>query len=284
MTASFVAPAATDRYRHDMKRGRTVVIKLVVFLLLGAVVNVAVAWACAWIISAPGNTGNPLRNGFTMVTGHRPMRDESFRGVTHWHARRLEKPGVILSVVTVVSNPSRSDETVEQHPPPLGWPSEVLQDETFEQLLPVSSLANDLPVLEATLPPDSFGPGFFVWDGRGWPVVSLSCRWPWFDPRQNPLQWPSPQIVGGISVGAPTDGFPWPYGVNQLRGIPLTPVWPGFVLNTLFYTVILWLLWSAPFATRRLIRKRRGRCARCGYDLTGVKHDVCPECGAKIQG
>ena len=27
-------------------------------------------------------------------------------------------------------------------------------------------------------------------------------------------------------------------------------------------------------------RRQRGQCLRCGYDLRGTEHDVCPECGA----
>ncbi len=58
----------------------------------------------------------------------------------------------------------------------------------------------------------------------------------------------------------------------------------GFLINTVFYAMILWLLCAAPFTARRLIRKRRGRCVRCGYDLRHAEHDVCPECGSAVKG
>ena len=60
----------------------------------------------------------------------------------------------------------------------------------------------------------------------------------------------------------------------------LAPIWLGFAVNTLFYAALLWLLWSGSSVTRRLIRKRRGWCLKCGYDLRHAEHDVCPECGA----
>ncbi len=71
--------------------------------------------------------------------------------------------------------------------------------------------------------------------------------------------------------------------IKPLRGmfLPLGPLALGLATNTLFYAAILWLLWSAPFATRHLIRKRRGHCLKCGYDLRHAEHEVCPECGAK---
>ncbi len=60
---------------------------------------------------------------------------------------------------------------------------------------------------------------------------------------------------------------------------PYRPVWPGFAINTLFYAAILWLLIPGPFALRRLIRRRRGLCPACGYDLRHGEHKACPECG-----
>jgi hypothetical protein len=57
------------------------------------------------------------------------------------------------------------------------------------------------------------------------------------------------------------------------------PLWPGLLANTAFYGVILWTLWIAPGVIKRTMRKRRGACGQCGYDLRGGGHVVCPECG-----
>ena len=35
--------------------------------------------------------------------------------------------------------------------------------------------------------------------------------------------------------------------------IPLSPLWPGFAVNTLFYAGVLWMLLAGPFALRRMI-------------------------------
>ena len=56
-------------------------------------------------------------------------------------------------------------------------------------------------------------------------------------------------------------------------------VWFGFVVNTLFYAAIMWLLILGAFALRRLIRRKRGLCVACGYDLRGDLAQGCPECG-----
>ena len=64
---------------------------------------------------------------------------------------------------------------------------------------------------------------------------------------------------------------------------PLRPFLPGFVFNSLFYGGILWLLLPGPFVLwrfiRRHLRRRRGLCPACGYDLRHGEHEACPECG-----
>ena len=76
-----------------------------------------------------------------------------------------------------------------------------------------------------------------------------------------------------------------PYVVGKDDYLPLRLLWPGFAINTIFYAAILWLLTLGPFNVRRFIRRKRGRCIKCGYDLRGHSRtnsggEVCPECGA----
>ncbi len=63
--------------------------------------------------------------------------------------------------------------------------------------------------------------------------------------------------------------------------VPWKPFWPGFAINTVFYAVILWVIFVGPFALRRAVRRNYGHCAGCGYDLRGSGEGrACPECGA----
>jgi len=65
------------------------------------------------------------------------------------------------------------------------------------------------------------------------------------------------------------------------RSLPIDPIWPGFAINTVFYAVILWLIFAAPLALRRRRRTKRGLCPKCAYDLRGTPQaTACPECGA----
>jgi hypothetical protein len=70
--------------------------------------------------------------------------------------------------------------------------------------------------------------------------------------------------------------------VRGQRILPLRPIWPGFLFNTLIYAAALWGLLFTPGVLRRTVRRRRGRCTRCAYDLRGIEHDVCPECGESV--
>ena len=82
-----------------------------------------------------------------------------------------------------------------------------------------------------------------------------------------------------------------PGDTYKLGGIlPLCPIWPGFAINTIFYTAIswgVWLLFAVPGRLRRWRRIRRGACAACGHlfppaTLDNSKgSDVCTECGSQ---
>ncbi len=72
----------------------------------------------------------------------------------------------------------------------------------------------------------------------------------------------------------------WPPAVTiGGKGYPLRPVWPGTFLNTAIYAALLFALSRLPVALRRRRRRRRNQCAACGYSLVGLTSPACPECG-----
>jgi len=117
----------------------------------------------------------------------------------------------------------------------------------------------------------------------GWPCRALRCdeRVDRASERQSGLTYRERyQLFGGFDVidhlPEPTPGFePWPIE----RPIPVRPILPGFIVNTLFYAAIWFGVLFVPGIAKRAIRRKRGRCVKCGYDLRGDVAAGCPECG-----
>lgn len=70
-----------------------------------------------------------------------------------------------------------------------------------------------------------------------------------------------------------------PVGAIMTVKIPMLPDPIGIIGNTVFFAGICWIIGSLPVLAIAFVRRRRGRCARCGYDLRGAKTQRCPECG-----
>jgi hypothetical protein len=113
------------------------------------------------------------------------------------------------------------------------------------------------------------------WNEAGWPMRSL--RGVWFgipDPAKG-VAWKR-ESRGAIEM---PQGFP-NWFPRRSACLPWWPKFPSFLVNTLFYAGLLWLLFAAPFALRRRRRIKRGLCPTCAYDLRATQSPVCPECGA----
>jgi hypothetical protein len=62
--------------------------------------------------------------------------------------------------------------------------------------------------------------------------------------------------------------------------LPLRPIWTGLIGDTLIFGAAAWIAMTALTSLRSQVRRRRGACARCGYDLRATPADsACPECG-----
>ena len=91
--------------------------------------------------------------------------------------------------------------------------------------------------------------------------------------------------AGGMYAGIETpwqERFRSPMGDPKYRDptywrLPIVPFVPGFLADVLFYAWTSWLILFGPFTVRGQLRRRHGRCVRCGYDLAGL--EACPECG-----
>ena len=64
----------------------------------------------------------------------------------------------------------------------------------------------------------------------------------------------------------------------RLRCYPFGPLWPGLLLNTLFYAATSALLWFLPGGVKRWHRRRHHLCIHCAYPVADPAKP-CSECG-----
>ena len=101
----------------------------------------------------------------------------------------------------------------------------------------------------------------------GWPARSMRQAWmaEWRNSKSKEW-WPE-----SIAV-------PWQVRAVGIKGVPSRLLWPGFALNTLFYTLPIALLWLAPGTIRRWHRRRHQLCIHCAYPVADPAKP-CSECG-----
>jgi len=205
---------------------RRCLLKLALFLVLGAIVNVAAAWGCTCNEKA----------GITREITPSEIRD-------------------MMSVQSVVD--------WDDH-----WPIVAESERRFGLQRVAAYDADDryggdpskLPLPQYRRPP------FLIWVNAGWPLHALNAQYGFEQDSVNGR--PNMRTTSASSIQLAS------------RRFPVRPLWPGFAINTVFYAVVLWLLFAAPFALRRRRRIRRGLCPKCAYPV-GTS-DVCTECGAAV--
>jgi hypothetical protein len=231
------------------------VFAILLFLLLGAIVNVAVAWGVMFRPWPPPTS--PARS----VVRHVSDTD---------HTTILLRPGELL--------------LVQAHIPRLplaSGPRPVVSEQEYARIVPRWSqfsmnepIHRWLPNLEAT----DLGIAFAE-HSSGWPALSLQYT---FVERVAPRNARYVLHSNGLSLPVA-----WQEIDPGRRALPISSIWPGFAINTAFYAAILWLLFAAPFAIRKWRRIKRGLCPKCGYDLRGgvgaTDSAVCPECGHPVE-
>ena len=238
-----------------MKRLRVILL----FLLLGAILNGAVAQCIA-------------RLGEYFIENIDEGNTESGSGFVSWYVQSRTQWGSIR-IVSIWKSPtanSNADDDIDQN---ANARSKISHD--CLEILPAWA-GYAIPSGD----PDKYYSTFRQVEAFGWPCLSL------WSGRENRVSGNAhPNIVFhpmdiryGYFSGDPSKIKPG----QIIKVIPYGPLWLGLLANSIFYSAILWLLIPGPFALRRFIRRKRGLCVKCAYDLRGAEHEACPECGAVI--
>jgi hypothetical protein len=221
---------------------RRIALRIILFLLLGVIMNVAVAWGCA------------IFNGAVV--------DDSVA----FHNPRREHPLVILITrrpgQEIVRGCGRSGTYLSRHngvaPTYSGY--DWWDRRALDPLLTNFGVATGWPILSVC---STFAT---VYDET-------------LADREKEDRYIS-HIHGGFTLGDGRQNLfgvdPLPVILSWRI------VWPGFAINTLFYAALLAMLFAAPFALRRWRRNKRGVCVKCAYPVGTGGSDVCPECGAAV--
>ena len=221
--------------------------KLLVFVILGALVNVAVAWGFA------------IWSGAVELQAEEGWRDigDSPNRVVWILAFSF---GVGTECIDVLVSHERS-------------PMQPLRDQRhkdWEAVMPIWFGLHAAMEHQAAATPSA---DFIMYRASGWPLPALWNRCDMNFNRANATSiW-----VKGIPTNFPRQRLTW---AEYPTNLPVHPTGLGFAINTVFYAVVLWLLIAAPFALRRRRRIKRGLCPKCAYDLRGSASQSCPECGA----
>ena len=235
--------ARSEGCRAALKRPLLII---VIFLLLGAVVNVAVAWGLA--VSVVGRAR--FEEG-AKVQSH----DEKL------FAMRLSYLGVRVDSLfrtRSVDSPGGSDLWNEPLPT---W---------TKALTPSAEYAAGQRSAESR------------WDkSYGLPMLAMRrTYWMYFQgSRPHPIR--DGVVVESDSLGLPR--IPSRRRTSAAR-TPLRPIWPGFIANTIFYAAIMWLLIcglpSLAVGGLARLRVRRSLCPKCAYPIG--ESSVCTECGREL--
>ena len=118
-----------------------------------------------------------------------------------------------------------------------------------------------------------------VWEyWYGWPWRCVMMTHGSLDPVRNPKPW---DYVGAFHFNTPLLSGWRPSGWRgaSFVALPYMPLRRGLALDTLAFGAA-WLIVLLTLRTgRNALRRRRGRCPACGYDLAGDLGAGCPECG-----
>jgi len=234
-------------YDWVMRRAR----RILILLLIGAVINVAVAWGCAWRMDP--NSGVLTRGVLNSPSGT-------------WYIGRLSRVGA-----TRYSSQWRSDLKRENEFVPSGGPSPRLIAPGWIDL----ESADSIPMGQANLKVR------FV-ETFGLPLNSL-----WCERRQSSIVVSS-VVNRPAKPVSKTAVCAWVLPRERLsfmfdKALPLGVRWPEFVINTMMYAIVCGMVVMPVESARKKRQSRQGRCLNCGYNLRAASSLNCPECGKECK-
>lgn len=215
---------------------------LALFILLGALTTTLVAWAFAAIGSTPRHVG--VLPGDT--------------------APRFMEPGEVLPWPL---------------PVPSDWPSPMVIDERAGRGLRLLMATSATGHTDPSGAPSEKRTHYRVAGAKcGWPMLAMrtTTRSSVTDEHDHTDRTPAISLPRWLHDFADR----MTYGYYAQRAFPLTPIWSGFLINTVLYALTFWLILRSLPWIRAIRRKRHRQCITCGYPI-GIR-SFCTECGTVV--
>ena len=221
------------------------------FVLLGAIINVAVAWGLASVVALEARPH--------LASDSKGRTIEDLEPINGWVI--FEDSG--FGMTRLIAWPTRDVIAFPEGSFPLWSNWERALDEQAER---AKAAKADGRKRDAILLPMTI-------ERCGWPMSAL--YWEWIggaSPWRHAIRLSSRPTIPPNALQ-----------LEAFRALPLHPIWPGFAINTIFYAALLWLPFAALGRLRRRHRIKRGLCSKCAYDLRGSASQTCPECGKAVK-
>lgn len=219
-----------------MKRCLT---RILICLLLGVIINIAIAWGF-WLWgerpSGIDSNANPIMKFEQVDPDESMLKTWERRAQDHWpdepmQASRFAAAGVTYRSLLHIEGAFDI--------------SEFDEDEAFAKMKQQEHFwINEIDC--------------------GWPMRSLALdRWGSRDGLKMPEQ----------------DSNGWLLDTDPRLELPVQPKFIGMLVNTAFYALLILGVGFALQLVKAGIRRRRGHCPRCNFDLRHDRTVGCPECG-----
>ncbi len=260
-----------------MRSQRSLIFRLTLCLLLGAVTSWLVAWGLATAVWAGWWQPKSLIWSNDEIAVKEPYLIERMQSIDRfetsegWTITRLDREDTRSRSARIEVERLRARE---------GEPS---KESSQKVILPGLPSAFTGPTRRDSLATE-FGRSHLsqLLEGEAWTMIHHTANgWPWLClsrarasngiRNQRSSHWTL--RIDAIARTSLISGAPIPLE------LPLHPIWPGMLFSAGFYGT----LWAVPLVGVPLLRthrrRRKGRCPRCGYDLKHAFDPGCPECG-----
>ena len=237
---------------------------ILVMLILGVVTTVGVAWGLAWRPTEPLSPHAVQRSDFE-EPGRIHLIEMSALGRTRViFSRSILRAMVQPAPVTIHRFAALGD----MYSQATNRRDHVGLDE-FTLPPHFAFRAKFDEIVSSPRPSGGWHIDHYVDDQFGWPDRCLRCRSMIDNDFYGTNHWRQMSDADAFIFAEKTDSV-WPEGPV----LPLRPILPGFIINTVFYAVIWFGVFFGVAALRRFVRRKRGRCVKCGYDLRGQRSAV----------